>query len=237
MMSDHGLKLRQFPMRTPSYKRYRYLSEKLGGISLTRSLLYEVLESYPTLGNVLDYGGGTKSHYRKLLKCESYQSINIDSKIQPTWLIEVGAVIPCVENSFDTVISLNTLEHVFEARSVIGELHRVLRPGGELILSVPFLLPIHGHPDDFFRPTPSWYRHALGASGFRVIEVIPLSWGPFSTGLVCSGLPGPGKRARMRWAMMKDLMYFQLRVRNRSVTDIQELFERFSTAFFVRAIK
>lgn len=237
MMSDSRSELRQIPTLIPNFKRYLNLVEKIGSSSLTRALQYEVLENYPLLGDVLDFGGGEKSHYRKLIKCASYTSINIDPQIQPTWLAEVGKPIPCNDNEFDVVLSLNTLEHIFEAHSVIDELHRVLKSGGELILSTPFLFPIHGHPDDFFRPTPSWYRHALGACGFRMIEVIPLSWGPFSTASVCSGLPGPAKRVRMQWALMIDLIYHQLRMRNRPVLEIQEQLERFATAFFVHALK
>ena len=40
--------------------------------------------------------------------------------------------------SFDLVVSNDVLEHVAEPAAALGELYRVLRPGGELIFSVPF---------------------------------------------------------------------------------------------------
>jgi SAM-dependent methyltransferase len=47
--------------------------------------------------------------------------------------------------SFDCVICLEVLEHVADPITAAGELRRILRPGGALFLTVPFLHPYHGH--------------------------------------------------------------------------------------------
>lgn len=224
-------------IRVPTFARYKRLASKLNQNSLTRALQFEVLESYPLLGEVLDFGGGESSQYRKLLGDIDYKSVNIDPRINPTWIVQVGESIPCDAESFDTVISMNTLEHVFNAQTVLSELHRVLRPGGELVLSTPFLFPIHGHPDDFFRPTPSWYRQALKECGFRECEIVPLFWGPFSVASTCSGLPGPAKVIRKHLALLIDLLYFQISRWRRPSTVAHAEFDRYASAFFVRAVK
>ena len=75
---------------TPNSKRYLKLVKDVNRISLTRALQYEIIESYPFKGKVLDYGGGDKSLYNDILKCDFYSSVNVDSKIEPTWIIKVG---------------------------------------------------------------------------------------------------------------------------------------------------
>ncbi|MBI3463591.1 MAG: methyltransferase domain-containing protein [Planctomycetes bacterium] len=54
-----------------------------------------------------------------------------------------------------TVICVDTLEHVFEARHGVDEMLRVLAPGGVILLSAPFEFRIHAYPDDYWRFTPS----------------------------------------------------------------------------------
>ena len=187
--------------------RYFALSKKLKNMSLTRSLQYEKLEKLNFLGDLLDFGGGDNSRYIELLNCLSYNSVNIDSKIKPTWNISVNDAIPCKDKAFDTVISLNTIEHIFDAHYAISEMYRSLRPGGKLILTTPFLFYIHGHPDDYFRPTPSWYELTLSSIGFSNIKVESLWVGPFTTGSFCSGQPGPLKVFRMRCSILLDIVY------------------------------
>lgn len=237
MIDNKQSSLRPLITQVPTFSRYQYLAKQVSRYSLTRALQYEVLENYQLIGDVLDFGGGEKSLYRKMLKCNSYKSINIDPRMEPTWLVSAGATLPCENDSFDTTFSLNTLEHIFDAQSVLSELYRVLKPGGELVLSTPFLFPVHGHPDDFFRPTPSWYRKTLQICGFKEVEVIPLAWGPFSTASVCSGIPGPAKSSRKKCGLILDLIYAQIISRRYPLTDMQARLERYATAFFVRGIK
>jgi SAM-dependent methyltransferase len=64
-----------------------------------------------------------------------------------------GIDLPFKENSFDVVVMLDVLEHIPDAKKAFQESIRVLRPGGNLIIKVPFLYPIHDSPHDFQRWT------------------------------------------------------------------------------------
>jgi len=54
-------------------------------------------------------------------------------------------------NSVDCVITISTLEHVRYPQKVVQEIHRILKPGGILYVSVPFMFPFHSDPYDFYR--------------------------------------------------------------------------------------
>ena len=61
--------------------------------------------------------------------------------------------LPFPDNSYEIVICREVLEHVKDPAQVLSELHRVLTPGGTLLLSTRFLFPIHEAPDDRWRFT------------------------------------------------------------------------------------
>jgi SAM-dependent methyltransferase len=76
--------------------------------------------------------------------------------------------LPFADQSVDTVLATELMEHLPDPVRFLAEVDRVLRPGGTLILSVPFLEPIHEEPRDFFRFTPFGLRALLERQGFRV---------------------------------------------------------------------
>jgi SAM-dependent methyltransferase len=88
--------------------------------------------------------------------------------------------LPVEEASFDAVVCTEVLEHVAEPAVVLAELRRVLRPGGSLLLTVPFVVELHEEPDDHYRYTSHGLRGLLARAGFTDIEVRP-STGWFST--------------------------------------------------------
>jgi SAM-dependent methyltransferase len=63
------------------------------------------------------------------------------------------AVIP--DDSFDTILATDVIEHLHKPQTFFAEVSRVLRCGGRLIVTVPFLYWIHEQPHDYFRYTAS----------------------------------------------------------------------------------
>ena len=79
--------------------------------------------------------------------------------------------IPVADAHFDSIICNAVLEHVISPEEVMNEFHRVLRPGGNLYLCIPFLQPFHADPTDYQRYTRDGLVHLAEKSGFKVLKV------------------------------------------------------------------
>ena len=166
-------------------KRYLSIFIRHGNLSLFRAMTYEVVFSRFYVGKLLDFGGGKRVKYfdriEKLIKSGSYESVNIAADMEPTLIIQDSIKIPLPDMQYDTVLSLNTLEHVYEINETLAELYRLLKPSGDIVIAVPFLFRIHGCPQDFHRPTADWWGLKLSEIGFNKISILPLEFGPLRT--------------------------------------------------------
>ena len=84
------------------------------------------------------------------------------------------------DNSIDTVIIFNVLEHVFDIDNSLEEINRVLKPGGKIIGSTPFIHRIHNAPSDYSRFTSQFFNQILRNKKFDNIEVLNFGFGPFT---------------------------------------------------------
>ena len=135
--------------------------------SLWRTLLYEQLSRQTLHGRVLDVGGGTrKSSYLSLLRIDGeLESLNIDPERAPTFVADLNKPLPIASSTYDTILSLNTLEHVRDDVFALREMTRILKPGGRMLIFVPFLYRVHGSPSDFHRHPKPWWDAVLRELG------------------------------------------------------------------------
>lgn len=82
--------------------------------------------------------------------------------------------IPRPTGTFDAIICIAVLEHVENPEEITSEMFRVLKHGGHLIASVPFLQPEHKIPTDFQRYTRDGLVSLMSRHGFIVKEIKPL---------------------------------------------------------------
>lgn len=203
----------------PSLARWRRMAAANPGQSLLRMLTNEHLGQIEMRGQVLDFGGGQRAKYLTLLpKGIDVASVNIDAGIQPTHLIEPGQPLPFPDESFDDILCLNTLEHIYDPLAAMQDMYRVLKPGGRLHVMVPFMFRINGHPDDYLRATPSWWRESFRRCGFSALELTPLVWGRASTASLVPGFRGVLPRLRLHLAMLRDILTARLTLRGPRMT-------------------
>ncbi len=79
--------------------------------------------------------------------------------------------LPFKDNSFDIGLLLQVLEHVDYPEKVIREAARVLKPNGTLIISIPFLYPLHDMPYDWGRYTSTALKNFINASALDIIKI------------------------------------------------------------------
>ena len=119
--------------------------------------------------DVLDVGGRIQP-YRALVANRLRRYIAVDLRLTP--LVNVVAraeQLPLGNARFDLVICTQVLEYVAQPSLVFAEIHRVLRPGGALLLSVPSACPMDA-AEECWRFLPAGLRHLL--AGFTNVEVV-----------------------------------------------------------------
>ena len=122
-------------------------------------------------GVMLDFGcGGQPYKSRFMPHIKQYIGADIASAntIAPDILIIPGKALPLPNASIDTLLSTQTLEHVFDTHAYIGECARLVRPCGALILTAPMQWRQHEVPNDYFRFTKYGISSLLHQHGFEV---------------------------------------------------------------------
>jgi len=136
---------------------------------------------------VLDVGGRIQP-YRPLLGDKVKQYVAIDPQFNGLLdTVAVGEKLPFADNSFDLVLCTQVLGYVSDPAIVSSELHRVLMPGGVLLMSAPAFFP--RHHDERWRFMPEGLKQLL--MPFSVVNIEPEGCsvaGFFRTANVCLNL-------------------------------------------------
>jgi SAM-dependent methyltransferase len=115
---------------------------------------------------VLDLGAGNLA-FRPLLVpvAETYLSVDLTATHRDLSAVADGSVLPFADRSLDLVLCSAVIEHTDDPAGLLREIGRVLKPGGDLILTAPFLHQIHGEPQDYWRFTAHGLRILLDRAG------------------------------------------------------------------------
>jgi SAM-dependent methyltransferase len=162
-----GGRLLRPPPNTPRYRLERWLEE--------------AARRTPAGSLLLDAGAGDQ-RYARLFEHTRYETadfLQTASRAEggfyktPTCVCDLTS-IPVESDRFDVILCTQVLEHLPEPVKALEELCRVLRPGGELLLSAPLFYVEHEQPYDFYRYTQFGLRHPAERAGF---EVRTIEWG------------------------------------------------------------
>lgn len=147
--------------------------------NLNRALVNDAVgafaRSLPSASVVLDVGAGS-GHYRGLFSRQRYLAIDCgyeQEAISGLSAVADIAAIPFADAAIDAALCVEVLEHVRDPLGVLGEILRVLRPGGRALISTPFCLGEHMQPHDFHRYTRFGLTTLFEQSGFRIVSIEP----------------------------------------------------------------
>lgn len=123
-------------------------------------------------GRLLDVGCGRRPYEKTYFSnAESYLGTDYLTDRSKPDVVASAEKLPFDGQSFDTVTSTEVLEHVPDPLRALKEMHRVLKPEGYLILSVPMHWPRHEQPYDYWRFTYDGLLHLLHESDFKLVRL------------------------------------------------------------------
>jgi len=133
----------------------------------------------PTISGLVVGAGFKVDEYRSRFPTTAWLVTDVEPGFGADLVGDVTA-LPVEDATQDVVVCEHVLEHVVDPIAAAKEIERVLRPGGIVLIKVPFNYPWHGGFIDFYRLTPAGYLAA-----FRQLEVIHIGHGPGPASTVC----------------------------------------------------
>lgn len=131
-------------------------------------LIFEWMNQNARRKKVLNLGSGVGRFDRYLAKDITMLNLDVDPTKPGVDVVADAHALPFEDASFDIVYSIAVLEHVKKPWVVADEIWRVLRPGGHVVLELPFLNVIHDE-HDYFRFTDKGIRSLFDADRFDVV--------------------------------------------------------------------
>ncbi|MEO6716236.1 MAG: class I SAM-dependent methyltransferase [Novosphingobium sp.] len=158
-----------------SFALFKFRLRSWADLQLLTCIRFITAHRHLLTGKLLDVGCGQMPFRHLLPPGTNYTGIDIPDAGRfgmgkHADIVEFdGTTIPFPDNHFDTVMCTEVLEHAVQPEALIAEMHRVLRPGGSLVLTVPFAARVHHVPYDFHRFTR--YRLAQMFAAFGAVQI------------------------------------------------------------------
>lgn len=154
-------RVRKYPLLTkvlqfifdPSYATNKYRNE--------------LISSLGENSRILNIGSGVKKFSGRCINLDIEDFANVD-------VIADAQDMPFLDNSFDAVIFEYVIEHIPDSTKIIQEIYRVLKKGGAVYSTVPFIQSYHGNPVDYYRFTIDGFNQLWKKFGFFKVICKPL---------------------------------------------------------------
>lgn len=157
-----------FPFKHSNNKAYNWIIYYLNYRFLSR-----FIPNYR--GQLYDLGCG-EAPYRAWLSRYVDRYIGVDwgaciHGSNADLLADLNQPLPIEDAVADTVLSLSVMEHLRDPQQFLSEAYRILKPGGTMVLQVPFMWSVHEAPYDYYRYTRFGLDYMFHKAGFRAIDI------------------------------------------------------------------
>lgn len=136
-----------------------------------RYLLRKQVQEYSHYikGRVLDVGAGGFSRYQQFFTYDKYVKMDVE-KNDNIDIVGRAEEIPVEDESFDSVVCTQVLEHLKNPNQAVSEIYRILKKGGYCLITVPQINELHEEPHDYFRYTNFGIIAMFKRQGFQIIK-------------------------------------------------------------------
>ena len=155
---------------------------------LKKNTLLRVLQIYECFsirlyGTSIEFGAidNKDKTFSNFVKGKSnfYYTNKITNKKLNIFYSDLTKKLKIPSKKYNNILILNVLEHLPEYKLAFSEVYRILKKGGLLVGSVPFIYQIHSAPNDYFRFTKELLKFIIRKNKFKNIKVKALGFGPF----------------------------------------------------------
>ena len=170
-----------------SHDRFDGLFRDTLYLSLKKSLFnyryrkWKIAKHVPDSGRILDIGSGTASVSPDLsrtvladVSAEAMKNVEAASKV-----VSSITQLSFDDAAFDCILCSEVLEHIQDDEKAVAELRRVLKPGGILVVTVPFQMRFWAEDDEYVqhvrRYDPGELEQKLQSGGFHSVRTYKLS--------------------------------------------------------------
>src|SRR3989338_2095802 len=163
-----------------SFRRYPKIASLLEFIFnpafISNSLRNQLIKNVSGNGRILNIGSGVKNFGNRCINLDIKPFANVD-------IVADAQSMPFPAQAFDLVLVEYVIEHIPESAKLISEIYRVLKIGGIVYSTVPFMQSYHGNPRDYYRFTADGFSELWAQFKFSKMLCKP-SGGPTSA-LIC----------------------------------------------------
>ncbi len=157
------------------------LAELWRGKDIYRILMNAECQQYTLRGLTVDVGSGKKlASYHRFFKKENSRLECLDLSTPENGGKRINLEsdpLPYADNSVDTFLLMNVLEHIYHYQHILKELRRTVSTDGHIIAVIPFLVAYHPDPHDYWRYSEETLRNIFAEAGLSVVELKPFGRG------------------------------------------------------------
>ncbi len=142
---------------------------------IRKGLFIKIKEHAPALsGKLMDFGCGAKPYKSLFTNVSEYVGVDYQGEGHSHASEQIdffydGVTLPFGNDTFDAVFSSEVFEHIFNLEEILPEINRVMKPGGKILITCPFVWNEHEVPIDYARYTRFALQYLLKKNNFNVL--------------------------------------------------------------------
>jgi len=154
------------------------LKETRRGKTIARILFnLKIAERVKNLnGIVVDLGSGFNPSHERFwqIKPEKFIRVDINEKTEPDVIADLNKTLPFSDNFADAVLLFNVIYILENPTEILREINRILKPGGKIFFTNPFIFNEAKEPSDYWRFTSEGLKKLLEEAGFNSFLIEPV---------------------------------------------------------------